>query len=109
MRRCWSFAVCAGCTLLVGPLVHVRAAGATGPDIKADVRPSLVDHAGMVVTAKDRECWSFRPVADPPVPTIRNPKSEIRNEIDAFIQARLEKEGLTPSPPADKRTLIRRI
>ncbi|HTK76699.1 MAG TPA: PSD1 and planctomycete cytochrome C domain-containing protein, partial [Gemmataceae bacterium] len=83
--------------------------GAPWPAVKADVRPSIVDHAGMVVTAKDREFWSFRPVAEPPVPQLRNPKSEIRNEIDAFIQARLEKDGLTPSPPADKRTLIRRV
>jgi mono/diheme cytochrome c family protein len=83
--------------------------GAPWPDVKADVRPSIVEHAGMVVTAKDREFWSFRPVSEPAVPKIRNPKSEIRNDIDAFIQVRLDKEGLTPSPPADKRTLIRRV
>jgi mono/diheme cytochrome c family protein len=83
--------------------------GAFWPDAKAEVRPTIVDHAGMTVTAKDREFWSFRPVADPPVPEIRNPQAAVRNEIDAFIQARLEKEGLAPSPTADKRTLIRRV
>ena len=31
------------------------------------------------------------------------------NPIDAFIQARLAREGLTPSPEADRRTLIRRV
>ena len=32
-----------------------------------------------------------------------------RNEIDAFVLNRLEKEGLTPAPEADRRTLIRRL
>ena len=52
--------------------------------------------------------WAFQPVRPVTVPEIRTPQSAIRNEIDRFVLARLEKEGLTPSPPADKRTLIRR-
>ena len=52
--------------------------------------------------------WSFQPVKPTAVPEIRNPKSEIRNPIDAFIVARLEKEGLKLSPEADKARLIRR-
>ncbi|MBK7598779.1 MAG: DUF1549 domain-containing protein [Acidobacteria bacterium] len=32
-----------------------------------------------------------------------------KNEIDAFILARLESEGLQPSPEADRATLIRRL
>src|SRR5215470_4086056 len=49
------------------------------------------------------------PIRNPPIrnPPIRNPP--IRNPIDAFIQARLAKEGLQPSPEADRRTLIRRV
>src|SRR5262249_30660909 len=35
--------------------------------------------------------------------------SWVRTPIDAFVLARLEREGLTPSPPADRRTLIRRL
>src|SRR5262249_1332339 len=47
-------------------------------------------------------------VGRPAVPEIRSPKVEIRNGIDAFILARLNDKGLQPSPPADRRTLIRR-
>ena len=43
------------------------------------------------------------------VPEVAKPQAPIRNPIDAFIQARLAREGLTPSPEADRRTLIRRV
>jgi hypothetical protein len=53
--------------------------------------------------------WSLRPVVRPPVPEIRNPKFAIRNPIDAFVLAKLQAAGLSPSPEADRRTLIRRV
>src|SRR5207249_189192 len=36
-------------------------------------------------------------------------KDWVRNPLDAFVLARLEKQGLAPSPEADKVTLIRRL
>ena len=60
------------------------------------------------ITAKDREFWSFRPVKNPPLPVVRDP-AWARSGIDRFILARLEARGLQPTPPADKRTLIRRV
>src|SRR5207248_8131158 len=46
--------------------------------------------------------WAFKAPVRPPVPGGGHP-------IDAFIRARLEKEGLKPSPEADKVTLCRRL
>jgi hypothetical protein len=51
--------------------------------------------------------WAFRPVVRPAVPSPR--LGPVRNPIDAFILARLEKEGLKPSPEADRGTLLRRV
>jgi hypothetical protein len=53
--------------------------------------------------------WSFVPPKRPSVPSIRAPQSAIRNPIDAFVLARLEKAGLKPSSEADKERLIRRV
>ena len=52
--------------------------------------------------------WAFIKPVRPAVPGVRN-KSWPRMEIDAFILARLEKEGLKPSPEASRETLIRRV
>jgi Protein of unknown function (DUF1549)/Protein of unknown function (DUF1553)/Planctomycete cytochrome C len=54
-----------------------------------------------------RRFWAFRMPADAPPPAIRDASSP-RSPIDRFILARLEAAGLSPAPPADKRTLLRR-
>jgi mono/diheme cytochrome c family protein len=53
--------------------------------------------------------WAYQPVLRPELPSIQNPKFEIQNSIDAFIIAKLNEKGLTASPTADRRTLIRRL
>ncbi|MBI1370029.1 MAG: DUF1553 domain-containing protein [Planctomycetes bacterium] len=50
--------------------------------------------------------WSFQPVIRPPVPA---GDAGDANPIDAFIGARLREKGLSFSPEADRRTLIRRL
>ena len=50
--------------------------------------------------------WSFQPIRNPEVPVV---KGVIDNPIDAFLLAQLEARGLTYNPPADKRTLLRRV
>jgi cytochrome c553 len=52
--------------------------------------------------------WSFLAVKETKVPAVKG-RAWPRNEIDAFVLARLEAEKLEPSPPADKRSLIRRV
>ena len=52
--------------------------------------------------------WAFLAPERPPLPSVKN-AAWCRNPIDRFILARLEAEGLTPSPEADKVTLIRRL
>jgi mono/diheme cytochrome c family protein len=52
--------------------------------------------------------WSFQPPQGSKLPDVRR-AAWARNEIDRFILARLEREGLQPSPEADRLTLIRRV
>jgi hypothetical protein len=52
--------------------------------------------------------WSFLPLKRPEPPSVRDAKW-VRNPVDAFVLARLEKEGLAPSPEADRITLLRRL
>ncbi|HVK07403.1 MAG TPA: DUF1549 domain-containing protein, partial [Gemmataceae bacterium] len=49
--------------------------------------------------------WSFQPVTRPAVPAAEGG----RYPIDNFVRARLAKDGLRPSPEADKVTLLRRV
>ena len=53
------------------------------------------------------EHWAFKTPQRPLIPEVKN-KRWVRNEIDSFVAARLEKEKLQPSKEADKTTLIRR-
>jgi mono/diheme cytochrome c family protein len=53
------------------------------------------------------EHWAFRPVRPAPAPTVKD-RSWVQSPVDAFVLARLEAKGIAPSPPADRRTLIRR-
>src|SRR5437879_6578161 len=52
--------------------------------------------------------WSFTPPQRPALPAVRN-TTWARNPIDRFVLARLEKEGLKPSPEAGRATLLRRL
>ena len=55
--------------------------------------------------------WSLRPLREPAVP--KPPAGKFanwpRNELDRFILAKLLEKGLSPSPQADKPTLLRRV
>ncbi|HEV3023277.1 MAG TPA: DUF1549 domain-containing protein, partial [Pirellulales bacterium] len=73
-----------------------QGAAAPADDVPAASRNAAAKH------------WSFQPLAHPPLPAVAN-SAWVRNPIDAFVLARLEAEGLTPSPEAGRATLIRRL
>jgi len=52
--------------------------------------------------------WAFRAPVRPELPAVRD-GGWARNPVDRFVLARLEREGLRPSPEADRVTLIRRL
>ncbi|HEU0007842.1 MAG TPA: PSD1 and planctomycete cytochrome C domain-containing protein, partial [Terriglobia bacterium] len=56
----------------------------------------------------DRRHWAYVPPVRPPLPEVTN-KPWVRNPIDLFVLARLEEEGLRPSPEIDRARLIRRL
>ncbi|MCS7025033.1 MAG: DUF1549 and DUF1553 domain-containing protein [Bryobacteraceae bacterium] len=56
-------------------------------------------------SAAERRHWAFQPRSNPPVPKIAGAS----NPIDAFLLARLQKEGLRFAPPASRLTLVRRV
>ena len=58
--------------------------------------------------AKWQSHWSFLTPTRPELPQVSQQK-RIRNGIDSFVLARLEREGLEPSPEAGKERLIRRV
>ncbi len=52
--------------------------------------------------------WSFQPVIKPIPPAVRQTRW-VRNPVDQFVLAKLEAAGTSPSPEADRATLIRRV
>lgn len=54
------------------------------------------------------EHWAYRPPILPEIPSTLH-ADRVRNPIDAFVFNRLDREGLSPSPEADRETLVRRV
>jgi hypothetical protein len=83
--------------------------GAPWPDA-AGVRPT--GGTAFTITEKDRAFWAFCSVREPTIPSFSRDSQRsawIKSPIDAFILAKLTEKGLSPAPPADKRTLLRRV
>jgi hypothetical protein len=62
-------------------------------------------------TERERRHWSFVKRSNPTVPVFATSaeRTWAATPIDAFILDKLKHEGLKPSPPADRATLIRRV
>jgi hypothetical protein len=72
-----------------------------------DPRAGAATATAAVPLDEAKKFWSYQPVKDPPIPAVRNPAWPA-GPIDYFVLQKLEQKGLTPAPPAEKRTLIRR-
>jgi hypothetical protein len=75
--------------------------GAPFPDGAAAAPKHTID------LAEGRKFWSFQPPRPVPPPEVRD-RAWPRRRLDAFVLAELEKHGLTPSPAASRRVLVRR-
>ncbi len=79
-----------------------------------DAAPALTPEQGQLIRrwveqgAKWQLHWSFDRPSLPAPPTVKDPAWP-KNDIDRFVLARLEQEGLHPSPAADPYTLARRV
>jgi hypothetical protein len=90
MTRLLLSALVAGASALWAP--------AAAPE--APLEPRLKD--------SDRSFWAFTAPVLPKIPRTKN-STWARNPVDAFILAKLEEKGLTPSKPADSLSLLRRV
>jgi mono/diheme cytochrome c family protein len=82
--------------------------GAPWPEVVVAVRPPAPAAGSFKIRPKDREFWSFRPVADPSLPPVRD-AAWPQTSLDYFVRAAQEASGLRPALPADRRTLLRRV
>lgn len=89
-------------------LVEWVRAGAPWPASSKSASSGAAPAKVMEVTPTHREFWSVRPLARTTVPAVKN-TSWPRTDIDRFVLARLEKDGLRPVAAADKLALIRRV
>jgi Protein of unknown function (DUF1549)/Protein of unknown function (DUF1553)/Planctomycete cytochrome C len=77
--------------------------GAPWPDAKTAVSAKSAD----VFRPELRTFWSFLPIHKPPVPQVHD-ADWAKTDIDRFILAALEKQGMKPVKAADRRTILRR-
>lgn len=78
-----------------------------GAPFPAGAKPvSSTSPEGIALAKKTH--WSLKPVAAPRPPAVRY-SDWARSPIDCFIAAQLDANGLSPSPAADRRTLLRRL
>ncbi len=82
-------------------------AGAVWPKAAAAPVTAGKTDGKYVITKEMRNFWSLRPLAEPKAPAVKDTKWA-KTEIDRFILANLEKEGLHPVKAASRRDLIRR-
>ncbi|MFM7056678.1 MAG: PSD1 and planctomycete cytochrome C domain-containing protein [Planctomycetota bacterium] len=88
-------------------------------DLATWIRDGAVDPRDGTVTKPERaaaweaafqqrsQWWSLQPLSAPAIPGVNS--TWLRNSIDNFIASQLLQQQLQPAPPADRRTLARRL
>ncbi len=88
---------------IIADFEHWIEMGAPAPEsVSASVMAREPDYT------EARKFWAFQPVRKPNLPTIENTALAV-NAVDHFVLHALERQRLTPSQPATRRQLIRRI
>jgi len=64
--------------------------------------PGAVSYGGQ-----GKNHWAFKPVTKPSLPAVKN-AAWVKNDLDRFVEAKLEASGMAGNEMADKQTLIRR-
>ncbi|HYO82873.1 MAG TPA: PSD1 and planctomycete cytochrome C domain-containing protein [Bryobacteraceae bacterium] len=82
-------------------------AGAAWPAATNSATNGAKTVGGYIIHPEQRKFWSFQPLSKPAPPTVRDSRWA-RTDIDRFILAKLEKEGIAPVAPASRRDLLRR-
>jgi len=70
-------------------------------------KPVIAGSTPFKITPEQRAFWSFQPIKMPALPKVKNTRWA-KTDIDRYVLAKLEEQGISPSPAADRRTLIRR-
>jgi hypothetical protein len=76
------------------------------PDPRVSTAPTPRREA-FRITAEDRGHWAFQPVRNAPPPKVMGAEW-VRDDLDRFVLAKLERTGNEPAAPADKYALLRR-
>src|ERR1041385_8251569 len=82
-------------------------AGAVWPDTPAATNAAAKAGDKYVIPPQRKNFWSLVPLAEPKPPAVKDPRWS-KTDIDRFVLARLEKEGLKPVGPANRHDLLRR-
>ena len=114
LRRPGTFAIVPGKpaeSQMIFRITHANAAVRMPPQVANKVlSPQQIEilRAWIAQGAEYKPHWAFTAPQKAAVPTVPAAPS-VLNDIDRFVQARLAREGLKLSPPADKETLINRV
>ena len=65
-------------------------------------------HRGATESRPKHPHWAFNAPQRPALPKVKN-EAWVENPIDAFVLAKLEAQGIEPSPEVNRRTLARRV